>query len=114
MNRKVIFVLCALCIGLVGLADYLTGYEIVLGPFYLLPVIAAAFFVSPAASVIMAVFGLVAWCVARELLGEQYSHWYVYAWNAGMRLFSSLIVAVLASMLGRVLGLDNLGEEPHR
>ena len=114
MRRKLIFAVCVLFIGLVGLVDYLTGFEVALGPFYLLPVIASAMFVGPFAGLGMAVFGVAAWCVADRLGGHSYSHSWIFQWNAGMRLLTFLIVAALASLLGRVLGLDSMGGDEQR
>lgn len=112
MSKKITLVACAACVALIGLADYLTGHEVVVGPFYLLPVIAGSLFAGPAAGGLLAVLCTAAWCVADRLVGHHYSHWWYFHWNAGMRLLSCVIVAALASVLGRMLGLDAISEEP--
>lgn len=114
MRKKLIFAVCVLFVGLVGGVDYLTGFEVALGPFYLLPVIVAAMFVGPLAGIGMAILGVATWCLMDRLGGHHYSHWWIFHWNAGMRLLTFLIVAALSSLLGRVLGLDSMGGDEQR
>ena len=111
MRKIVAIAACVLFVGLVGLADYLTGYEIALRPFYLLPVIAATIYAGPFGGLGIAVLGGVTWCVCDRLAGHTYSHAWALFWNAGMRLLTAMIVVALTALLCRVLGFGSSGDE---
>ncbi len=76
---------------IVGIADYLTGFERSLLVFYLLPVSLAAWFVSWRFAVIICLLSVAVWIGGDIAAGAIYSSWFVPFWNATRRLlfFSS-------------------------
>ncbi len=84
-----------------GLVDYLTGTEISISIFYLLPIASIAWFVNRRLGIYLAILGAVVWYASDYLAGARYSHLLVPIWNAGVRLGFFLVVVILLSRLKR-------------
>jgi diguanylate cyclase (GGDEF) domain len=90
-------------IGLLGAVDYLTGFELSLGVFYLLPIALVAWFVSNRAGLVASVVSAITWFLADKLAGETLSHPLIAYWNAISRLCFFVVVALLLTRLKAVL-----------
>lgn len=99
LPRTVVIALAAVSLALVGIADYLTGYEISFSVFYLAPVGIAAWYADRRAGVLLAIGSSVVWYVAEMGVGHPYHHPAIPVWNAFVRLSFFLIVALLLSTL---------------
>lgn len=86
-------------VGLLGVADYLSGNEFSFSLFYLIPIYLTAWFTNPALSVSVAVISAVTWLIADMSVGEDYSHPIIYLWNTLIRFGFFIIVAYLISEL---------------
>ncbi len=86
-------------VALIGLVDYLTGYEISMSVFYLGPVILASRYAGARAGVTVAVVSCIAWYVAELAAGHPYSHAGIPIWNALVRLAFFLIASLLLTAL---------------
>lgn len=82
-----------------GLADYLTGVEIFLSVFYLLPVTLAVWFVGARFGVLIAVLSVAVWLGGDLAAGARYGHTFVPAWNAAITLAFYLAVVWLLARL---------------
>lgn len=80
-----IVVSVALIIG-VGMLDYMTGREIILVPFYLVPIGWASWVMGRRVGVSLAVVGTVVWLVADMAVGYAHPHRAIPYWNALMLL----------------------------
>jgi len=80
---------------LVGLADYLTGHEILFSLFYLAGVGLAAWFVGRTFAVALAVISVGAWVLGDLAAGAVYSHSFVPLWNAAIILAVYVVVILL-------------------
>ncbi len=89
--------------GLIGVADYVTGFEISFGFFYLLPVAFAAWYIGRPAGSMISLFGALTWFSAYRLAGGTHSSPVILYWNAATRLGFFLVVAVLVAALRRLL-----------
>ena len=67
---------------LIGLVDYLTGFEIMFSVFYLLEVGLAAWFVGRGFGLLMAVLSIAAWIGGDVAAGAHYSTPLIPIWNA--------------------------------
>ncbi|MFZ4398085.1 MAG: tetratricopeptide repeat protein [Kiritimatiellia bacterium] len=105
MIRKLIFLACILSVVLVGLMDYLTGFEMAFGPFYFIPILGAAFFIGMFGSMTMVVLCALTCCLVDRYGGHTYSSPWLQYWNLGMRSLTFLVVGLLASLFGHLLGL---------
>lgn len=83
----------------VGEIDYLTGYEIGVGLFYLAPVAVTAWGAGKRPGVFVAALCCVLWYVANWAAGAVYSNPLIPVWNALIRLGFFLVVGLLVATL---------------
>ena len=75
---------------LLGLVDWLTGYELNFFVFYFVPVSVGAWFLGFGSAVTLAVLSALAWFGADVLSGNTYSTHFYAVWNTTVRLVSFL------------------------
>ena len=83
----------------VGIGDYLTGYEISFSIFYLLAIALAVWFVGRGFAVVTAVLSVAAWLVGDFAAGAPFSNRFVLFWNAAIALVFYLLAIVLLSIV---------------
>ena len=91
---------------LVGLSDYLTGYELSFSLFYLAPIALTTWFISRSVGIAISVGSALVWLVANIVSGHVYSHGAIYYWNTGIRLIFFIIVTLLLSALRNTLSRE--------
>ena len=84
---------------IVGLADYLTGFEIVFSVFYLMAVALAVWFVGKSFGVLISILSVVAWLAGDLAAGVHYAAPSVAVWNGVIALAFYLVVVWLLSSL---------------
>ena len=91
-----------------GVIDYLTGYEISFSLFYLIPVVLVTWFVSRRLGIMFSIFSAITWDFADVASGHFYSHPAIYLWNTliGFGLF--IIVTLLLSALRKHLRTEEM------
>ena len=83
----------------VGIADYLTGYEISFSIFYLLAIALAVWFVGRGFAVVTAILSVTLWFLGDFAAGAPYSTRFVLFWNAAIALvFYLLTIALLSTV----------------
>ena len=90
-----------LAVVLVGLADYLSGNEINLSLFYLVPIVLVTWSVNFRAGLLISFLGTLSWLVAEYAAGHRYSHPLIYFWNTVIRLGFFVILTYLVAALRR-------------
>lgn len=103
MPKSIIMLLGMLLTLIIGSLDWITGAEISLSFFYVLPVMLIAWFEGSAAAVAMSFFCTAIWLAADLLSGLAYSHFAILFWNGVMRVGSLLIVAYSFATIKRLL-----------
>jgi diguanylate cyclase (GGDEF)-like protein len=93
---------------LLGLLDYLTGYELSFSVFYLLPVCYVAWSVGKKPGILISIFSAAVWLEADLLTGHTYSYRLIPVWNSIVRLSFFLIVSLLVSHLNGVLAREKV------
>ena len=93
-----------ICAGLailvvIGIVDYLTGFEILFSVFYLLEVGLATWFVGRGFGFLMSVLSVVVWIGGDKLAGARYSRPFVPIWNAMILLVLYFVVVWLLHRL---------------
>ncbi len=83
----------------VGLADYLSGYEISFSIFYLLPISFALWNLGTAFAVGVAVLSIASWLLGDWAAGVTYPNQFVPVWNASITFGFYLVVIWLLSRL---------------
>jgi hypothetical protein len=81
-----------------GVIDYLTGYEIGMEVFYLMPIGLLSWLVSRSAGIIMSVISTATLMTANYLAGKVIANYFIYSWNIFVHVGFFLIVAYLISM----------------
>jgi diguanylate cyclase (GGDEF)-like protein len=84
-----------LIVGLLGIADYLSGAEVSAAVFYALPVGMASWYAGSHWGTVTALLAAATWYAADLLAGSMYSAAWIPVWNAGVRLAFFLIIARL-------------------
>jgi diguanylate cyclase (GGDEF)-like protein len=103
-----------LLIAIVGWLDYITGPEVGFSLFYLLPILAAAWWLGGTEALVVAAVGSVAWFLADESLHPP-GHIPVSIWNAFTRLtIFSLVGLLVARVRGHRDRLEELLERERR
>ena len=84
---------------LLGIIDYLTGYELSFSLFYLAPISLIAWFKGRRFGLVISAISAIAWFLADYLSGNRYSNPSIYVWNTLIRLGFFVIVTWLFSAL---------------
>ena len=95
----VVIAVVLIVLAVVGVADYVTGHEILLSIFYLVPVAIAAWAVGRPFAVITALLSVGVWLVGDIAAGADVARPFVLAWNACITLAFYFVVIVL---IGRI------------
>ena len=90
---------------LLGIVDYLTGYDVSISLFYLAPIAAASWFVGRRMGFAVSCLSAVVWFLADIASGHVYLTRWIYVWNLAARLGFFVVVTLL---------LDNLRESYRR
>ncbi|MGE5314455.1 MAG: PP2C family protein-serine/threonine phosphatase [Acidobacteriota bacterium] len=105
MPRAFIAVLAYLLAAMIGVIDYVTGTEVSVSVFYVLPVSVAAWFLSKWEGLGVSLASAIIWFAADVLVSRSYSHPVVPYWNAlvmlGFFVSISLVISELKSSLER-------------
>ena len=89
---------CFALVGLVAIADYLTGYEIRLAILYLVPIALATWKQGARAGILVAIAAVASWIVAFES-SHPYAHPFYFYWEAAINGLSyGLMVLLLARL----------------
>ncbi|MDP9097865.1 MAG: histidine kinase [Verrucomicrobiota bacterium] len=90
-------------VGVVGVMDYLTGFERSVLVFYLVPIALATWFVGRGFAVAICALSVTAWIAGDMAAGARYSSPFVPLWNSLIALISFLIVIWLLARLHALL-----------
>ena len=82
----------------IGVIDYLTGYEIGIEVFYLMPIGLLSWLVNRSSGIIMSVISTATLIVVNVLAGKVIVNYFIYSWNILVHVGFFLIVAYLISM----------------
>lgn len=93
--RGMVIAICAIVI--LGIADYLTGYELSLYVFYILPILFAAWYTSRRLAMLLAVLSTGVWLLAEIRAGYQYSRLFYFIWDIVTRLGFLMVLAYFMS-----------------
>jgi len=88
---------------LLGMLDWITGYELQFFVFYFLPVALSAWFASLGASVALAVLSAAVWAAADVLSGHIYPKVFFAVWDTLVRLAAFLSVAWAVSRMRQAM-----------
>jgi hypothetical protein len=105
-KRPAVYPGALLLVILLGVIDYLTGWELQFFVFYFIPVGYAAWHSSRRFSIIVALFSTIIWFLSDALAGHNYSSPLVEYWNSIIRFISFLLIALSVSEIRRRLAIE--------
>jgi signal transduction histidine kinase len=77
----------------IGLIDYITGYEVTIYPFYSIPILLMVWFGDTRLAIVISVLSTIAWWIVDKAVGHVYSSEWLRMWDAVVRLmFFSLVL----------------------
>jgi len=91
---------------IIGVIDYLTGYEIGMEVFYLMPIGILSWFVNRNAGLIMSVISTVTFIIADLLAGKVIQNYLIESWNALVH-FGFFIVTVYLISEEKIISENN-------
>ncbi len=97
--KKFVAPLCVCIVTVVGLVDYMTGYEAFFFIFYLFAVVFAVWFVNPLFGVLISALSVAAWISSNITAGARYSSDLVPVWNSLVMFLFYLVVVWLLMKL---------------
>ena len=92
-----------LLISAVGVLDHLTGYEVEVSFFYLIPISLAAWFASRRFGIAASLTSAAVWLITQVIAGKSYSQPGIFAWNTLIVFGFFFTVAYLLSELKKAL-----------
>src|SRR5713226_8111103 len=98
-SRASLIIAGLLMLALIGVVDYLTGFELLFSVFYLLEVGLASWFVGRGFGLLMSVLSVVVWIGGDLAAGAHYSSLVIPAWNALILMVFYFIVVWLLTNL---------------
>src|SRR5262245_37108085 len=98
-SRAFLIVACLGCIAVIGVTDFLTGYEMFFSVFYLLAVGVGTWFFGRNIGMFLSVASAVTWIVGDLAAGARYSSSFIPIWNCGILLAFYFTVVWLLSVL---------------
>jgi diguanylate cyclase (GGDEF)-like protein len=89
-------------IGVVGILDFLTGYELSFSLFYLIPIVLVTWFAGRGFGIVASIASSFIWLIT-NVAGKLYSHPVIYVWNTligfGFFLVATFLLAALRTGL---------------
>lgn len=102
-NKSAITFWGFILIGIIGVFDFLTGYEYAFSVFYVLPISMIAWGVGPKNGYLACFVSAVVWFMADVSTGHLYSHSLIPYWNSLIRFSFFVIITFLLSALKTAL-----------
>jgi len=90
-------------IGVVGVLDYLTGYEVAFSLFYVIPISFITWFLGRSLGLVASLVSAIIWYGADIATGHTYSYSFIPIWNTIIGLSFFMIITLLLSYIKRVI-----------
>jgi diguanylate cyclase (GGDEF)-like protein len=94
-------------VAIIGLIDYLTGYELAFSIFYAIPIGVTSWYVGNRSGVAVCIVSGLTWLAVDFTSGHPYSHPAIPFWNMGVRLAFFIVIARLLARLRTALELQS-------
>ena len=102
-NKPFLILLGFIAIGVIGIIDYLTGYEFSFSVFYVLPISLVTWLTSQRFGLLASLASAIVWFSADIATGHPYPHPLIPVWNTLIRLSFFVIITLLLCALKRAL-----------
>ena len=102
-NKPFLVIGGVILIGIIGILDFLTGYEISFSAFYVLPISLITWITNRWIGLLASLASATVWLCADLATNHLYSHPLIPAWNTLIRFAFFIIITILLSALKRAL-----------
>jgi diguanylate cyclase (GGDEF)-like protein len=102
-NKPLLIFLGFIAIGVIGVIDFLTGYEFSLSVFYVLPISFVTWLTSRRFGLLASLTSAVVWLSADMATGHFYSNTFIPIWNTLIRFAFFIVITLLLCALKRAL-----------
>ena len=96
-NKSYVAVLGFFLIGLIGIADILTGYELAFSLFYVIPIALVTWYTNRQLGLMTSFASCIVWLVADLATGHSYTSLFIPIWNTLIRLAFFVLITLLLS-----------------
>jgi len=103
MSPRELGAFCVALVGVLGVVDHSTGYEISFSVFYLVPVSISSWYIGRGLGIWISVLSAFVWLSVDITAGNQYSNMIIPFWNAAVRLVFFIVVTNLLTAQRRTL-----------
>lgn len=103
LSRGGLIIIALGVVFLIGTLDYLTGFELSISLFYLIPVALIAWTVDRNTGMRFSVFGAIVWLISNTLSGQSFTNIFIGVWNTLIRFGFFAVVTILLAELRKAL-----------
>jgi diguanylate cyclase (GGDEF)-like protein len=103
LSRGGLIIIATGMVFIIGTIDYLTGFELSVSLFYLIPVTMIAWTVGRNTGVMLSVFGAIVWLTSNTLSGQSFTNIFIGVWNTLIRFGFFAVVTILIAELRKAL-----------
>jgi signal transduction histidine kinase len=100
--KQLVALICICFVTLIGLVDFITGYETFFFTFYLLSIFLSTWRMGGLFGVLISALSVTAWVSANIAGGARYSSYFIPVWNAAIMFAVYLIVVWLLASLKKI------------
>ncbi|MBI5057425.1 MAG: GHKL domain-containing protein [Nitrospirae bacterium] len=98
-SKPLVIISAYILVFLIGCVDYLTGEELSISIFYLLPIIFIAWFLNIRAGIFMSVASTAVWHITALMVSHNYSNTLISYWNSAIQFGFFLTIVIILSAL---------------
>jgi len=98
-SKSIQIVVAFSLIGIIGVTDYLTGYELAFSLFYVIPIALITWTVGKQPGLLTSLAGALVWLSADIASGNTYSNPFIPIWNTFIRLTFFVLITLLLSAM---------------
>jgi len=102
-SPRITLIALIIIIAILGLVDYLTGYELGFFMFYFIPIAIGALTLRTRYAYLLSVLSAIAWGLSDWYASHPYSHLMYYVWNIAGHFISFFIIAYAISQIHSLL-----------
>ena len=108
LSRGGLIIIATGVVFIIGTIDYLTGFELSVSLFYLIPVTMIAWAVGRNIGLVFSVFGAIVWLTSNSLSGQSLTNVFIAVWNTLIRFGFFAVVTILIAQLRHALEEERL------
>ena len=103
LNKLFVIAIGFALICLLGIIDFLTGYNLAFSVFYLIPVVLVTWRTDQRLGLVLSLVSALVWLISDVMARTENLHFFIYAWNTIIRFSFFVIVVLLLSILKSTL-----------